>query len=283
MNFCEYTPAEELILNLLVSNLLKTEVVKDFQTVNQGIPDVFFLTLYGLSLLVHFVFSQFGSRIKMAGDLSASTAQALGEIEAMLNKEVQKENADFSAIDKANTRRAMVFDFIDNYLANQGNLDLDLDLIMEKIERWEEEQIANGLLKPHEADAPLSPEKTPTAEKKNAKKKKATGKKKKDPSDEKDLDSSEKVIKKKKRKKPENKNIKESKMVVEDITEENCEQSIIEPNDSYNQGITIILTVLLFEAEFVPKIFDTLLKNPEFKTAIKKLTKEQQDLVLCMI
>ena len=147
----------------------------------------------------------------MAGDLSASTAQALGEIEAMLNKEVQKENADSSAIDKANTRRAMVFDFIDNYLANQENLDLDLDLIMEKIERWEEEQIANGLLKPHEADAPLSPEKTPTAEKKKAKKKKATGKKKKDPSDEKDLDSSEKVIKKKKRKKPENKNIKESK------------------------------------------------------------------------
>ena len=219
----------------------------------------------------------------MAGDLSASTTHALGEIEAMLNEEVQKENADFSAIDKANTRRAMVFDFIDNYLANQENLDLDLDLIMEKIERWEEEQIANGLLKPQEADAPLSPEKTPTAEKKKAKKKKATGKKKKDPSDEKDLDSSEKVIKKKKRKKPENKNIKESKMVVEDLTEENCEQSIIEPNDSYNQGITIILTVLLFEAEFVPKIFDTLLKNPEFKTAIKKLTKEQQDLVLCMI
>ena len=219
----------------------------------------------------------------MAEDLSASTAQALGEIEAMLNKEVQKENADFSAIDKSNTRRAMVFDFIDNYLANQGNLDLDLDLIMEKIERWEAEQIANGLLKPHEADASLSPEKTPTAQKKKAKKKKATGKKKKDPSDEKDLDSSEKVIKKKKRKKPENKNIKESKMVVEDLTEENCEQSIIEPNDSYNQAITIILTVLLFEAEFVPKIFDTLLKNPEFKTAIKKLTKEQQDLVLCMI
>ena len=219
----------------------------------------------------------------MARKVSASTAQALGEIEAMLNKEVQKENANVSTTDKANAQRGMVFDFIDNYLANQGNIDLDLDLIMEKIERWEEEQIANGLLKPHLADAPLSPEKTTTAEKKKAKKKKATGKKKKDASDEKDLDSSRKMIKKKKKKKPESENIKELKLEVEDLTVENCEQRNIEPSDSYNQGLTIILTVLLFEAELVPNISDKLLKNPEFKTAIKKLTKEQQDLVLCMI
>lgn len=241
---------------------------------------LFFLTLYELFL---FVFLQFEPRIKMAGEVSASTTQALGEIEAMLNKEVLKENANFSATDKAKAQRAMVFDFIDNYLANQGNLDLDLDVIMEKIERWEEEQIANGLLKPHEADALLSPEKTPTAGKKKAKKKKATGKKKKDASDGKDFDSSEKMIKKKKKKKPENKNIKESKLIVEDLTEETCEQSNIEPNDSYIQGLTMILSVLLFEAELMPNILDKLLKSPKFKTTIKTLTKEQQYLVLCMI